>query len=108
MGKMSLINSNLLFLLICLILSKFTFVYSEASILEFASYHYRAGHFAFDSNGNMVIEYSRDNHRLFFGLKKMEMSFLKMMTTTYHQPKNFILEIMQILVSDTNQKIGLL
>ena len=70
MRKMSLINSNLLFLLICLILSKFSFVYSEASILEFAAYHYRAGHFAFDSHGNMVIEYSRNNHRLFFGLKK--------------------------------------
>ena len=42
----------------------------KLAILEFDAYNYRAGHFAFDSRGDMVIEYSRNNHRLFFGLKK--------------------------------------
>ena len=30
----------------------------------------RAGKFAVNSRGDLVIEYSRNNHRLFFGLKK--------------------------------------
>ena len=44
--------------------------YEVVSILEFDAYNYRAGHFAVNSRGDMVIEYSRNNHRLFFGLKK--------------------------------------
>ena len=30
---------------------------------------YRAGPFAFNSNGDMIVEYSVDNSRLFYGLK---------------------------------------
>ena len=40
------------------------------NILVFNSNHYRAGHFAFNSNGDMVIEYSYSDSRLFYGLKK--------------------------------------
>ena len=61
---------NTFFLLICLLLSHIPFAHSEASILEFDAFGYRAGHFAFDSRGDMIIEYSRNHHRLFFGLKK--------------------------------------
>jgi len=43
---------------------------SDFKILEFNSHQYRAGHFAFDKDGNMIIEYSKDKYRLFYGLKK--------------------------------------
>ena len=31
---------------------------------------YRAGHFAMNTKGDMIIEYSYENYRLFYGLKK--------------------------------------
>ena len=77
---MKLINSYLFLLFIFLVLYEIPFTYSEASILEFEAYHYRAGHFAVSSKGDLVVEYSRDNHRLFLGLRKMEIYFLKMRT----------------------------
>ena len=40
------------------------------NIFVFDSNHFRAGHFAFNINGDMFIEYSYDKYRLFFGLKK--------------------------------------
>ena len=46
------------------------YIKSDFKIIEFKSHEYRAGHFAFDANGNMIIEYSKDNYRLFYGLKK--------------------------------------
>ena len=56
---------------IILFLFLISFVFSdEIKILKFNSQHYRAGHFAFNSKGDMVIEYSYKNHRLFYGLKK--------------------------------------
>ena len=67
---MNPINSYVFLFFIFLILYEIPFTYSEASILEFEAYHYRAGHFAVSSKGDLVVEYSRDNHRLFFGLKK--------------------------------------
>ena len=39
-------------------------------IIEFSHNNLRAGKFAVNSKGDLVIEYSRNNHRLFFGLKK--------------------------------------
>ena len=39
-------------------------------MFQFNSQHYRSGRFAFNSNGDMIIEYSYNNYRLFFGLKK--------------------------------------
>ena len=47
------------------------------NILVFDSKHYRAGHFAFNSNGDMIIEYSNNNSRLFYGLKKNGKFFFK-------------------------------
>ena len=50
---------------------------SEYNIIVFNSHEYRAGHFAFNSNGDMIIEYSKDNYRLFYGLKKNGKYFFK-------------------------------
>ena len=47
------------------------------NILVFDSKHYRAGHFAFNKNGDMVIEYSYSNYRLFYGLKKNVKEYFK-------------------------------
>ena len=44
-----------------------------STIIELKSQNYRSGHFAFNSDGDMIIEYSVDNngkYRLFYGLKK--------------------------------------
>ena len=38
-------------------------------MISYNTHEYRAGHFAFNSNGDMIIEYSIDNYRLFYGLK---------------------------------------
>ena len=44
----------------------------QSSIIVFNSSHYRSGHFAFNSNEDMIIEYSdgNNNNRLFYGLNK--------------------------------------
>ena len=57
-----IINILLLFLYIPVIIC-------NSKIIIFDSHHYRAGHFAFKSNGDMIIEYSDANYRLFYGLK---------------------------------------
>ena len=57
-----IINILLLFLYIPVIIC-------NSKIIVFDSHHYRAGHFAFKSNGDMIIEYSDANYRLFYGLK---------------------------------------
>ena len=40
------------------------------NIIIFNDKEYRAGHFAKNKNGDMIIEYSKDDSRLFYGLKK--------------------------------------
>jgi len=47
------------------------------NIFLFDSDHFRAGHFAFNSNDDMFIEYSYDKYRLFFGLKNNGKFFFK-------------------------------
>ena len=49
----------------------------EIKKFEFNTQNYRAGRFAFNSNGDMIIEYSFNNYRLFFGLKKSGKYFFK-------------------------------
>ena len=44
--------------------------YNLNNILVFDSNHFRSGAFAYNSKGDMVIEYSYHNYRLFYGLKK--------------------------------------
>ena len=43
---------------------------NEIKIFKFEDKHYRAGHFATNTNGDMIIEYSFEPFRLFYGLKK--------------------------------------
>jgi hypothetical protein len=43
---------------------------NEIKIFKFEDKHYRAGHFATNTNGDMIIEYSFESFRLFYGLKK--------------------------------------
>jgi len=65
--KLSKYNSMIL---VFILLIEIPNINSDFKILEFNSHEYRAGHFAFDTNGNMIIEYSKNNYRLFYGLKK--------------------------------------
>ena len=68
-------NYQLLFLF----LFQISFVNSnEIKMFQFNSQHYRAGRFSFNSNGDMIIEYSYNNYRLFLGLKKVENTFFQM------------------------------
>ena len=52
-----------------ILLQIFSIIISNKNIFIFNSERYRAGHSALKTNGDMVIEYSYDNKRLFFGLK---------------------------------------
>jgi len=57
-------------ILVLILFNQIPYISSEFKILVFNSQQYRAGQFAFDSNGNMIIEYSKDKYRLLYGLKK--------------------------------------
>ena len=48
----------------------FLSICANKNILIFNSSHYISGHSAFTSNGDMIIEYTYENKRLFYGLKK--------------------------------------
>ena len=53
------------------------FVNSQFHCLEFRTKNYIAGHFAFNLNGDMIIQYSNKKHRLFYGLKQNGKGFFK-------------------------------
>ena len=44
--------------------------FNSILIFNFPNKFYRSGHFALNKNGDMIIEYSYDKYRLFYGLKK--------------------------------------
>ena len=44
--------------------------FNSITIINVPNKFYRAGHFALNKNGDMIIEYSYDKYRLFYGLKK--------------------------------------
>ncbi len=44
--------------------------FNEVLYINFDNRFYRAGHFATNKNGDMIIEYSYETFRLFFGLTK--------------------------------------
>ena len=102
-----IINNLLLFLLIRIFIC-------NSKIIIFDSLQYRAGHFAFKSNGDMVIEYSYDNYRLFYGLKSNGKYFFKdetnnqtatkEITITYDNNKYFRYESKNIFVSINNKE----
>ena len=61
---------------------------SDFHYIEFTSKHYRAGHFAFNSNKDMIIEYSYNKYRLFFGLKQNGRAYFK-----YNEDEEYTKEI---------------
>ena len=61
---------GLIIILFIIINLSFINCYDLNNILVFNSKNYRAGSFAFTSNEDMVIQYSYQNSRLFYGLKK--------------------------------------
>ena len=44
--------------------------FNEIIYFDIESRNYRAGHFAMNSKGDLIIEYSYNQYRLFFGFKK--------------------------------------
>ena len=76
--KQNIIYFNTSYCLLFLFLFLISSVNSdEIKKFEFNTQNYRAGRFAFNSNGDMIIEYSCNNYRLFFGLKKNGKYFFK-------------------------------
>ena len=75
---------NTLIILICLILINIshqqcssgqsieenTDCFNQILYFNQSNRSYRSGHFALNKNGDMVVEYSSDQYRLFYGLKK--------------------------------------
>ena len=47
-----------------------TTCFNQLILFKFEDKYYRAGHFATNSKGDMIIEYSYNQYRLFYGLKK--------------------------------------
>ena len=76
--------SNTLIILICLILintshqqcrsgflvEENTDCFNQVLYFNQTNRSYRSGHFALNKNGDMIVEYSSDQYRLFYGLKK--------------------------------------
>ena len=62
-------------------------------VLYFNSKNYRAGHFAINNKGDMIVEYSDERSRLFYGLKKNGRYFF--------ETENNIKEIENIQVSSS-------
>ena len=44
--------------------------FNEIITINLEDKNYRAGHFALNKNGDMIVEYSSEEYRLFYGLKK--------------------------------------
>ena len=58
------INNTIIYFILIQIL-----LYNCSDIIIFNSKNYRSGHFAFNSQGDMIIEYSVKKDRLFYCLK---------------------------------------
>ena len=64
------VASQLKILRIILFIQIISITISNKNILIFNSSHYKSGYAAFTSEGDMIIEYSYQHYRLFYGLKK--------------------------------------
>ena len=60
-------DKNIIIFIYILLIQIFPYYCSD--IIVFNSKSYRSGHFAFNSQGDMIIEYSKNKNRLFYGLK---------------------------------------
>ena len=72
-----ILNYMKLIFIFYLLFLEISFVSPNYHFIEFTSKHYRAGHFALNLNKDMVIEYSYNNFRFFFGLKQNGKSYFK-------------------------------
>ena len=71
-------NNHIILSLILLLFLKISLISClHQNILVFNSTNYRAGHSAFSSSGDLIIEYSYQKQRLFFGLKNNGKHYFK-------------------------------
>ena len=52
--------------------------FNNIKIFEMDGKYYRSGHFAINTKGDLIIEYSYEQFRLFYGLKKIGNYFFLM------------------------------
>ena len=71
------LTSIIIIIKLLLFIQMVSHICPNQNIFTFNSKNYRAGHSAFNSNGDMIIEYSYQNERLFFGLKKNGKPYFK-------------------------------
>ena len=64
------INSIKFIIFSFIFLQNILLLYFDYIIIVFNSQEYRAGHFTFNSNGDMIIKKYKNYSRLFYGLKK--------------------------------------
>ena len=74
-----------------LLLNIFILISSNRNILIFDSNPYIYGHSAFTKNGDLIIEYSYEDKRLFYGIKKNGKNYFKENGTSV-QTKSLIIE----------------
>ena len=68
--KINYFNVQIMLFHFILIIINISLIATNENILVLNSSHYRAGSPAFTSNGDLIIEYSYKNYRLFYGLHK--------------------------------------
>ena len=76
--KYSLLNYIIFIITYYIIFIKLNIIYcDDFHFIEFSSKNYIGGRFAFNLNGDMIIEYSYNKYRLFYGLKQNGKSYFK-------------------------------
>ena len=76
--KYSLLNYIIFIITYYIIFIKLNIIYcDDFHFIEFNSKNYIGGWFAFNLNGDMIIEYSYNKYRLFYGLKQNGKSYFK-------------------------------
>ena len=89
---------------IYLFIINFSFSHSDNNlnnIIVFNSTNFRAGNFAINKKGDMIIEYSSNNKRLFYGIKKNGKYFFKDM-----ENKEVPTKIIEIINKENSSIIG--
>ena len=64
--------------------------FNEITYLDFENKHYRAGHFAMNSKGDLILEYSYNQYRLFLGFKSNGKFYFPEMTKEIELKSNKI------------------
>ena len=82
--------------------------FNEIKIFDFEDKNYRAGHFATNSKGDMIIEYSYNQYRLFFGLDKYGKNLFPNLTREIELYSNNIDESKMRRYESTNLFVSLM